>query len=116
RLVLVKAQMDVAADEVAALRIAAADRPFDLSRQRIVRPSLIAPLVTKKRLQLAGSRVADTHHQGVFRGVVHPVFTRRLETAFDAELGGIGGARKGGLCTIGESPVSGSDWLGLCTS
>ena len=69
-----------AADEIARLRIAARDRPFDLLRQRIGRARIVFVGVAEKRIQIASGGVTDAKHQRVFRGEYQIVREGRIET------------------------------------
>ena len=62
--ILVEPQLDVTANEVPGLRIAAADGPPDLPRQRIRGPLVVPRRVAQKRIQIAGGRVADPQYRG----------------------------------------------------
>ena len=100
RFILVETEINVTADEVARLRTAAADRPADLIRHRVVGAFVIA----QEGIQVARGGVADAQDQRILRGEHQVVFEAGSKPPFTQIFDGFGCAREWRRGAIGECP------------
>ena len=69
RFILIEAEMDIAAQEVAGLRVAFGDGQFDLLRHGIRGSVVVLVVVAQEGVEVAGGGVADAEDERVFGGV-----------------------------------------------
>ena len=107
RFILIEAEVDERADEIARLRIPLSDRPFHLLRHRVRIADVVFLGVAQERVEIARGREPDAKDQRVFRCVNHNVFGSWIEAVFQTDLRRIGRARKRRCFAIGKGPVRG---------
>src|SRR4051794_23563018 len=105
-LILIKAEMDKAAEKVPGLRVALAHRGSDPLLQWIWSARVVLCAISKIRVQVARCGEADSVDFRVFRGVDQLVKVGRIESSLQAKFPRVRLAGKRSLSAVRKRPVT----------